>query len=141
MVDSLNSSRRSWNMSRIRSTRTAPERAVCSLAHRMGYRFRHSTGRRLIGRPDLVLPRFHVAVFVHGCFWHRHTRCKLAYTPKSRVDFWKKKFASNVARDIAVRCRLRRDGWTVITIWECEIPTARARRKLSKIRRSDVSGS
>lgn len=119
MTDRLSRKRRSWNMSRIRDKDTAPERLVRSALHRAGYRFRlHS--KKLPGRPDVVLPRYRTVVFVHGCFWHRHKGCRYAYTPKSRVAFWNAKFDSNVERDRRNARELRRLGWKVVTVWECE---------------------
>jgi DNA mismatch endonuclease (patch repair protein) len=107
-------------MSRIRSGDTTPEIAVRSILHRLGYRFRLHD-RSLPGRPDIVLKRHRVVVFVHGCFWHRHYGCRFAYTPKSNVSFWTTKFAENVARDkLAIR-QLRQDGWKVLVIWECRL--------------------
>jgi DNA mismatch endonuclease (patch repair protein) len=86
----------------------------------MGYRFRlHVT--KLPGHPDVVLPRHRTVVVVHGCFWHRHTQCKFAYTPKSNLEFWKTKFSDNVARDRWTTAALKRLGWRVITVWECEL--------------------
>jgi DNA mismatch endonuclease (patch repair protein) len=119
MTDRLSRERRSWNMSRIRSRDTQPERIVRSALHRAGYRFRLHR-RDLPGRPDIVLPRYHTAIFVHGCFWHRHKQCRLAYTPKSRVTFWTEKFRRNVERDRENTAALRKLGWRVITVWECE---------------------
>lgn len=106
-------------MSRIRGRDTSPERTLRSALHRLGFRFRLNS--RLPGRPDIVLPRYKTVVFVHGCFWHRHTACPLTYTPKSNVDFWRRKFDANVARDRLVRGQLRRSGWRVVTVWECEL--------------------
>lgn len=110
---------RSWNMSRIRSRDTKPEKAVRSLLHRLGYRFRLHV-RKLTGVPDIVLSKYKTVIFVHGCFWHRHQGCKYAYNPKSNRGFWQKKFDSNVARHKVVTKKLRYDGWSVITVWECE---------------------
>lgn len=118
-MDRLSKSRRSWNMSRIRGKNTGPERLVRSLLHRMGYRFRLHRND-LAGRPDIVLPKHRTVVFVHGCFWHRHARCRFAYTPKSRVRFWTKKFKDNTERDRHNARRLRSQGWHVVIIWECE---------------------
>lgn len=107
-------------MAQIRGKDTRPETAVRSLLHRMGYRFRlHSA--KLPGCPDIVLPRFRSVIFVHGCFWHRHPGCRFAYVPKSRTEFWEKKFQSNVRRDQEVRRELGRLGWRVLVVWECEI--------------------
>ena len=118
MVDNLTPERRSWNMSRIRSKDTGPERIVRSLLHRMGYRFRIHR-KDLPGSPDVVLPRFKVVVFVHGCFWHRHIGCKYAYTPKSRITYWKTKFKENLDRDKKNKHALKKGGWKIITVWEC----------------------
>ena len=119
MVDRISREHRSWNMSRIRSRDTKPEKIVRSLLHRMGYRFRLHR-KDLPGKPDIVLPKYQTVIFVHGCFWHRHPRCRFAYTPRSRVRFWQKKFADNIARDKRVRQQLRRLGWKVIVVWECQ---------------------
>jgi DNA mismatch endonuclease, patch repair protein len=123
------SAHRSWNMSRIRSKNTRPELRVRSIMHRLGYRFRLH-GQKLPGTPDLVLARQRTVVFVHGCFWHRHSGCRLAYNPKSRIDFWRAKFEANVRRDRSVRRQLRKVGWRVVTVWECELadPEKLARR-------------
>jgi DNA mismatch endonuclease, patch repair protein len=120
VADVFTKSKRSYVMSRIRSRDTAPERAVRSMLHGMGHRFRlHRTD--LPGKPDIVLPRFGTAILVHGCFWHRHAGCRFAYTPKSRTGFWLSKFASNVARDQNVKKELAKLGWKTIIVWECEL--------------------
>ncbi len=118
-MDSLTKERRSWNMGRIRSKDTTPELRVRSVLHRLRFRFRLHA-RDLPGKPDIVLPRWKHIVFVHGCFWHRHPGCRFAYTPKSRVEFWTGKFAGNVDRDRIAQRELKRLGWKVTTIWECE---------------------
>jgi DNA mismatch endonuclease, patch repair protein len=120
MVDRLSPERRSWNMGRIRGRNTRPERFVRSLLHRMGYRFRIHD-QKLPGNPDIVLAKHKTAIFVHGCFWHRHLGCKFAYTPKSRIDFWQRKFDENVLRDRAAEEQFRETGWKLIVVWECEI--------------------
>ncbi|MBT0651952.1 very short patch repair endonuclease [Geomobilimonas luticola] len=118
-MDTLSSSRRSWNMSRIRGRDTAPELRVRSALHRAGLRFRLHR-RDLPGTPDIVLPRFKTVIFVHGCFWHRHEGCKYAYMPKSRIEFWVEKFSKNVERDRRKILQLQQAGWNVEIIWECE---------------------
>lgn len=120
MTDSLSKEKRSWNMSRIRSKDTHPEKIVRSLLHSMGYRFRLHV-KALPGTPDIVLPRFKTVIFVHGCFWHRHPGCRFAYTPKSRVDFWMKKFEQNVSGHEKATGELKDQGWRVFVIWECEL--------------------
>lgn len=122
MTDTLSPERRSWNMSRIRGKDTKPEKMVRSLLHRRGWRFTVNgpKNRELPGKPDIVLPKHRAVVFVHGCFWHHHRGCGHAYTPKTRVEFWTGKFRENAARDRRVRRELRKLGWSVLTVWECE---------------------
>lgn len=120
MVDRLTSEERSRNMSRIRSKGTGPERAVRSLLHRLGFRFRLNRSD-LPGSPDIVLPKYHAVIFVHGCFWHRHKGCNLAATPKSNTAFWEQKFRNNVARDEHACLELAQTGWKTLVIWECEL--------------------
>jgi DNA mismatch endonuclease (patch repair protein) len=135
-MDSLSPERRSWNMSRIRGKDTRPELFVRSLLHQLGYRFRLNR-KEVPGKPDIVLPKYRTAVYVHGCFWHRHEGCTLAYTPKSNLEFWKKKFARNVEGDAEVASKLRETGWKQMVIWECEmrdpaVLSRRIRRSLPK---------
>ena len=119
-MDTLTPKKRSWNMSRIRGKDTRPEKKIRSLLHAKGYRFKLSD-KILPGRPDIVLPKYRAVIFVHGCLWHRHHDCKYAYTPKSRIEFWKEKFAKNVKRDKKNLSLLQRAGWLTIAVWECEI--------------------
>lgn len=119
MTDILTKEQRSLNMSRIRARDTGPELIVRRTAHRMGFRFRLYR-KDLPGTPDLVFPKHRLAVFVHGCYWHRHDGCRFAYSPKSRVEFWTKKFKQNVARDNRNQSLLRDLGWQILVIWECE---------------------
>lgn len=119
MVDHISPERRSWLMSQVRGKHTKPELAVRRAAHALGLRFRlHRPD--LPGRPDLTFKRHRVALFVHGCFWHRHEGCRLASTPRSRTEFWREKFDRNVERDKGTRANLQELGWRVETIWECE---------------------
>jgi DNA mismatch endonuclease (patch repair protein) len=120
MADTLTSERRSWNMSRIRGRNTGPELRLRSLLHRSGFRFRLHA-KALPGKPDIVLPKFRTAIFVHGCFWHRHPGCRNATTPSTRREFWQGKFDGNVSRDARNRTDLEAAGWTVLTVWECEL--------------------
>jgi|TARA_B100001964_G_C13651280_1_gene344828 DNA mismatch endonuclease (patch repair protein) len=119
MTDIINKKRRSWNMSRIRSTNTQPEITVRSFLHRNGFRFRLHQ-KSIYGRPDIVLKKYKTVIFIDGCFWHRHKDCTYAYTPKSRIDFWNNKFESNIKRDKKVNKSLKNEGWNLIRIWECE---------------------
>jgi len=119
MTDTLLPSHRSWNMSRIRNKNTKPELRVRSTLHKAGYRFRLHR-KDLAGTPDIVLPKYRIVIFVHGCFWHRHKNCKYAYTPKSRTAFWEEKFRENVIRDQMKILSLQQAGWRVLVVWECE---------------------
>jgi DNA mismatch endonuclease (patch repair protein) len=132
-MDIISKEKRSWNMSRIRSKDTKPEKIVRSLLHRMGYRFRLHV-KDLPGKPDIVLPKYKTIIFVHGCFWHRHPKCKYAYKPKSGVDFWGNKFADNVARFKIVKKELKNLHWNVFVVWECEIKSDKD--LINKLRRS-----
>lgn len=138
-MDKLSKERRSWNMSRIPREHTAPELLVRSLLHRLGYRFRLHR-RDLPGRPDVVLPKYSVALFVQGCFWHRHKECKYTYSPKSNKAFWEDKFRKNVARDARNKQLLQKMGWKVLYVWECEIrePARLARKLIRAIRQVDA---
>lgn len=134
-MDRISKERRSWNMSRIRDKDTVPEKRLRSLLHRSGYRFRlHRSD--LPGKPDIVLPRYQSVIFVHGCFWHRHRNCKYAYEPKSRIEFWQRKFRENVERDRLTESLLRKNGWHVLIIWECQISDTRTlERRLTRFLR------
>ena len=113
------SEQRSRNMSAIKSKNTKPEIKVRKFLHSMGYRFRlHS--KDLPGSPDIVLPKYKTVIFVHGCFWHRHENCKYASTPKTRQEFWNKKFNENINRDKINQENLSSKGWKIIIVWECE---------------------
>jgi len=106
-------------MSRINSRDTSPDLKVRSILHSSGYRFRLHR-KDLPGKPDIVLPKYRTVIFVHGCFWHRHLDCKYAYTPKSNIEFWEKKFTANLERDWRNTEFLEQDGWTVKVVWECQ---------------------
>ena len=118
-MDTLTKEKRSWNMSRIKGKNTKPELKVRSLLHRLGYRFRLHK-KDLPGSPDIVLPKYKAVIFVHGCFWHRHKECKLAYKPKSRVNFWEDKFKENMERDRIKLGELKKSGWNVLVVWESQ---------------------
>jgi DNA mismatch endonuclease (patch repair protein) len=122
MADIVSLAKRSLMMAAVRQKHTKPEMAVRSALHHLGFRFTVNAPRNnsLPGRPDIVLPRHRVVVFVHGCFWHRHRHCKRATTPTARAAFWRKKFEENVRRDKSNTLALKREGWQVLTIWECE---------------------
>ena len=114
------SEQRSRNMSAIKSKNTKPEITLRKLLHSMGYRFRLHR-KDLPGSPDIVLPKYKTVIFVHGCFWHRHENCKYATTPKTRKEFWEKKFRENINRDNLNQANLSLKGWKIIIIWECQL--------------------
>lgn len=120
MSDTLSQTQRSYNMSRIRGKNTKPEILVRKGLHARGFRFRLHN-KKLPGRPDIVLPKYGVAIMVNGCFWHGHKGCQYATKPKSNVEFWETKIARNRHRDEVTTAHLEALGWTVITIWECEL--------------------
>ncbi|WP_269933503.1 very short patch repair endonuclease [Aminobacter sp. HY435] len=120
MADVHTKEKRSHNMSRIRGRDTRPEMMLRSALHAIGLRFRlHASD--LPGRPDIILPKHRLAVFVHGCFWHRHADCKYCTTPAANAEFWREKFSRNVERDLENSNKLVAAGWRVYVAWECEI--------------------
>lgn len=137
-TDPLTPAARSAHMAKIRGAHTQPERGVRSMLHRLGLRFRlHAAA--LPGRPDIVLRRHLTVVFVHGCFWHRHSACRGATIPKTNRGFWQRKFRANVRRDAGNQRDLRAAGWRVVVVWECELKSperlAARLRRLFEVRR------
>lgn len=120
MIDVVDKKTRSRMMAGIRGKDTLPEITVRKFLHSKGFRYRLHV-KTLPGKPDLVFPKYHLALFIHGCFWHRHKGCRYATTPASNPEFWQKKFDDNVRRDKEVLRQLKRAGWRVLVIWECEI--------------------
>lgn len=124
-------------MSRIKGRDTIPEKRVRSLLHRLGFRF--SLGNKnLPGHPDIILKRYRTAIFVHGCFWHRHIGCKNAVLPKTREDFWLAKLNGNAGRDRQNVAALKQLGWNVLIVWECEVEDE---SKLSRKLLTKLTGS
>ncbi|MGQ3489064.1 very short patch repair endonuclease [Roseovarius pacificus] len=120
MADIVDKQTRSRMMAGIKGKDTKPELVLRRALHARGFRYRlHS--KNLPGRPDLVFPKHHAIVFVHGCFWHRHEGCRYTTSPSTRQEFWQAKFTANVARDEAVREKLLEDGWRIATVWECAL--------------------
>ncbi len=119
-MDNLSPSERSKIMAKVRSKDSRPEMVVRRLVFAGGYRYRLHA-KDLPGCPDIVFRGRGKAIFVHGCFWHRHNGCALARLPKSRLDFWGSKLESNKQRDARNKRRLAREGWKVLTIWECQL--------------------
>ena len=119
-MDRLTPEERSKNMAAIHNKNTKPEVYIRKLLFSQGYRYRIGSPN-IEGHPDIYMAKYNTAIFVNGCFWHRHAGCKYAYTPKSRVEFWTKKFSANIQRDATVRERLKQKHVKCLTIWECTI--------------------
>lgn len=118
--DTLSPEERSERMGRVRSKNTKPELFVRRILVSMGYRYRLHL-RSVPGNPDIVFPSRRKAIFVHGCFWHRHQGCSNCRLPKSKLEFWKPKLDGNRKRDIRIQGELRKAGWQFLVVWECEL--------------------
>jgi DNA mismatch endonuclease (patch repair protein) len=127
-MDKIPPETRSRIMAAVKSKNTGPERAVRALVFALGYRFRIHR-KDLPGTPDLVFPGRKKVIFVNGCFWHFHSRCSGFRASKTRVEFWESKLIRNRTRDRRNRQILRRDGWKVLVIWECQIKDLAALRQ------------
>ena len=123
MADIKNREARSRNMAAIKSRNTKPEQFIRHELFLRGFRYRNNVSY-IDGHPDLYLARYKTAIFVNGCFWHRHTDCKYAYMPKSNIDFWKSKFEANMRRDQTVKALLHEHGIKCLIVWECSIKKA-----------------
>lgn len=137
MPDFLTPAERSVRMAAIPSKDTAPELTLRRALHGLGLRYRVND-RLLPGKPDIVLPRHRAVVFVHGCFWHRHEGCKVASVPKSNAEFWKEKFARNVARDRRSIAELSLAGWRVFVVWECELSSKSKTAATARLLRGQI---
>lgn len=120
MADIYDKEKRSEIMSHIRGKNTKPEVALRKALFSQGFRYRIND-KRLPGKPDIVLPKYKTAIFIHGCFWHGHEGCIYAYTPKTNTEFWVQKVQGNKERDTRIQTLLETQGWNVIVVWECEI--------------------
>jgi DNA mismatch endonuclease, patch repair protein len=118
VVDKLTPDQRSAVMSRVRTRDTEPELIVRKLLHSLGYRFRLAP-QRLPGKPDVVLPKYKAAIFIHGCFWHGHKGCARGARPASNTKFWNQKIDGNIRRDRKVQQALKSLGWRVLVLWQC----------------------
>jgi DNA mismatch endonuclease (patch repair protein) len=132
LTDKLTPERRSANMSRIRSGDTSPELIVRRLVHGMGYRYRLHVAA-LPGKPDLVFPRLNRVIEVRGCFWHQHPGCIDSHIPKTRIEYWRPKLQRNQLRDADNGRKLRKLGWRLFVVWECETTdTGRLAKRLER---------
>ena len=119
-MDRLTKKQRSWNMGQIHGKDTKPELIVRSFLFRHGFRFRLHV-KNLPGHPDIVLPKYKTVIEVRGCFWHHHPGCRQATTPSTNVKFWREKFKRNVARDRNTEKQLKKLGWNLIVVWQCDL--------------------
>lgn len=120
MADIVDAETRSRLMAGVRSKNTKPELLLRRALHARGLRYRLH-GAKLPGKPDLVFAKYQAVVFVHGCFWHRHSNCRFATTPSTRSEFWTKKFSANIERDKRNVAALLENGWRIATVWECAL--------------------
>lgn len=132
MADVHSKEQRSYNMSRIKGKDTKPEVLVRCYLHRLGFRFRLHD-KKLAGKPDIVLARYKTLIFVNGCFWHGHDNCRYFTVPKTRTEWWLAKITRNCANDEQASRTLKKAGWKVITIWECDLKPGKLDRTLKKL--------
>jgi DNA mismatch endonuclease (patch repair protein) len=132
-MDTVDKATRSRIMGSVRQKNTQPELVLRKALHAMGYRYKLHD-KNLPGSPDLVFPKYKAAIFVHGCFWHRHG-CKQTTTPVTRKEFWEEKFKTNIKRDKKNVRDLQRAGWRVLVVWECELKEIKGRQnnKIQKV--------
>ena len=119
-MDKFTPEQRKWTMSRVRGKDTKLEVKVRKFLFSKGFRFRKNDSR-YPGKPDIVLPKYKTVIFVNGCFWHQHKECVRSKLPATNTDYWKKKLDRNVLNDKLHAEELRQSGWTVITLWECQL--------------------
>jgi DNA mismatch endonuclease (patch repair protein) len=123
MADVHTTEQRSFNMSRIKGKDTKPEMLVRKFLHAQGFRYKLHD-KTLPGKPDLVLPKYKTVIFIHGCFWHGHDNCKYYKIPQTRTEWWTEKINKNIANDVKAMKLLKKEGWKIITIWECKFKPA-----------------
>lgn len=131
MADIFDAAKRTQIMASVKNKSTTPEIKLRSILHRAGYRFR-ITKKDLPGKPDIVLPKYRTAIFVNGCFWHGHS-CKRGHRPQTNSKFWNEKIDRNIERDKLVSGELKKLGWRVLTIWECELKKRNQETLLARI--------
>ena len=132
MADVHTRAQRSYNMSCIKGKNTKPEMLVRKFLHAHGFRYRLHD-KKLLGKPDIVLPKYKTVIVVHGCFWHGHANCKYFVVPKTRTQWWTDKITGNKANDKKAIKALKKDGWKVIEIWECRLKAAKLKNSLAGI--------
>ena len=132
MADVHTKKQRSYNMSRIKGKDTKPEMLVRRFLDANGYWYKLHD-KNLPGKPDIVLPKYHTEIFVHGCFWHGHANCKYFVVPKTRTQWWADKINHNKANDAKAIKALKKDGWKVIEVWECKLKPAKLEHTIAGI--------
>ena len=132
MADVHSKEIRSKNMAAIKGRNTKPEMLVRKFLHANGYRYKLHD-KSLPGKPDIVLPKYKTVIFVHGCFWHGHKNCKYYVVPKTRTEWWLNKINGNVANDTKALKALKKGGWKIIAIWECDLKSAKVEETLNTL--------
>lgn len=132
MADVHDRETRSFNMSQIKAKNTKPELIVRKFLFSQGFRFRLHD-KKLPGKPDLVFPKYKTVLFIHGCFWHGHTGCRYYVVPKTRTEWWLNKITGNARKDSENISLLKKNGWNVVTIWECELRIEKREHTLKKL--------
>ena len=132
MADVHSKETRSYNMSQIKSRHTKPELLVRKFLHAHGFRYKLHY-KKLSGKPDIVLPKYKTAIFIHGCFWHGHSNCRYFVVPKTRTAWWLNKININKANDAKAVKALKKDGWKIITVWECKLKTVKFEKTLQSL--------
>ncbi len=138
MADVHNKATRSYNMSRIKGKDTKPELLVRRFLHAQGFRYKLHD-KNLPGKPDIVLPKYQTVIFIHGCFWHGHKNCKYFSVPKTRSEWWLNKIEGNKRNDRKASTALKKQGWKIITVWECQLKANKLSQTLSHIV-SEITG-
>jgi len=123
---------RSYNMSRIKGKNTKPEMLVRKFLHANGFRYKLHD-KSLPGKPDIVLPKYKTVIFVHGCFWHGHSNCRYYVIPKTRTEWWLNKINGNKDNDRKAATQLKKEGWKILTIWECRLKTSSLEKTLNTV--------
>jgi DNA mismatch endonuclease (patch repair protein) len=131
MADVHTTAQRSFNMSRIKGKNTRPEMLVRKFLHANGFRYRLHD-KKLPGKPDIVLPKYKTVIFVHGCFWHGHEGCRYYVVPKTRTEWWLEKINKNKANDVKAMKVLKKEGWKIIEIWECNLKSVKLQNTLQR---------
>jgi DNA mismatch endonuclease (patch repair protein) len=132
MADVHSKEIRSKNMAAIKGKNTKPEMLVRKFLHANGYRYKLHD-KSLPGKPDIVLPKYKTVIFVNGCFWHGHTHCKYYVVPKTKTEWWLNKINGNITNDAKAITALKKNGWKIITIWECRLKPAKVEKTLNTL--------